>query len=182
LELLGRNIPVNKNAGIFVTMNPAGKGYGGRSKLPDNLKQLFRPVAMAAPDLELIAETLLFSEGFKHAKQLAAKIVSLFRLTKQLLSAQQHYDWGLRALKTVLNTGGQLIQRELKKGRKLDYAAEALLLIKSIRVNTISKLTYSDSKKYEYLQADMFPGIKSEDIAYEELMDAIKEAIQELGL
>ena len=38
LELLGRNIPVNKNAGIFVTMNPAGKGYGGRSKLPDNLK------------------------------------------------------------------------------------------------------------------------------------------------
>jgi len=38
LELLGRNIPVNKNAGIFVTLNPAGKGYGGRSKLPDNLK------------------------------------------------------------------------------------------------------------------------------------------------
>lgn len=52
---------------------------------------------------------------------------------------------------------------------KLSYEAEALLLIKSIRVNTISKLTYSDSKKYEYLQADMFPGIKSEDIAYEEL-------------
>jgi dynein heavy chain 2 len=166
ISLIGRNVRLNPDVGIFVTMNP---GYAGRSNLPDNLKQLFRPVAMSAPDNELIAETLLFSEGFKHAKQLAAKIVSLFRLTKQLLSAQQHYDWGLRALKTVLNTGGQLIQRELKKGRKLDFAAEALLLIKSIRVNTISKLTYSDSKKYEYLQADMFPGIKSEDIAYEEL-------------
>ncbi len=35
-------IDVDKNAGIFVTLNPAGKGYGGRSKLPDNLKQLFR--------------------------------------------------------------------------------------------------------------------------------------------
>jgi dynein heavy chain 2 len=63
-------------------MNPAGKGYGGRSKLPDNLKQLFRPVAMSAPDIELIAETMLFSEGFKNAKILAAKVVSLFRLMK----------------------------------------------------------------------------------------------------
>lgn len=86
LELLGRRIEVNKNAGIFVTMNPAGKHYGGRSKLPDNLKQLFRPVAMSVPDNELIAETLLFSEGFKHAKKLSNKIVSLFKLCRQLLS------------------------------------------------------------------------------------------------
>jgi len=100
---------VNKNAGIFVTLNPAGKGYGGRSKLPDNLKQLFRPVAMSAPDLELIAETMLYSEGFKHAKILATKVVSLFKLCKQLLSTQQHYDWQLRAQKTILGTGGQLI-------------------------------------------------------------------------
>jgi hypothetical protein len=40
--LLGRQVAVDANAGIFVTLNPAGKGYGGRSKLPDNLKQLFR--------------------------------------------------------------------------------------------------------------------------------------------
>lgn len=86
MELLGRRIEVNKNAGIFVTMNPACKGYGGRSKLPDNLKQLFRPVAMSVPDNELIAETLMFSEGFKFAKKLSTKIVSLFKLCKQLLS------------------------------------------------------------------------------------------------
>lgn len=48
--LLNRQIDVNLNSGIFVTLNPAGKGYGGRSKLPDNLKQLFRPVAMSVPD------------------------------------------------------------------------------------------------------------------------------------
>lgn len=34
----------------------------------------------------------------------------MFTLSKQLLSTQQHYDWGLRALKAVLNTGGKLIQ------------------------------------------------------------------------
>jgi len=56
------------------------------------------------------------------------------------------------------------------------------LLIKSIRVNTISKLTYSDSNKYEFLQGDMFPGIKSQDIVYEELQNAIKEALKELKL
>jgi dynein heavy chain 2 len=86
LTLLGRTIQVNKNAGIFVTMNPAGKGYGGRSKLPDNLKQLFRPVAMAAPDIELIAEVSMLSEGFKEGKKLSTKICSLFKLSSQLLS------------------------------------------------------------------------------------------------
>ena len=166
MTLMGRNILVNKNAGIFVTMNPAGKGYGGRSKLPDNLKQLFRPVAMAAPDIDLIAEVTLFAEGFKEAKRLSTKIVSMFKLSRQLLTKQQHYDWGLRALKTILGTGGQLMQQELKKGRKMRYEDEALVLIKAIRVNTMSKLTYSDAIKYETLQADMFPGITSADIEY----------------
>lgn len=92
LELLGRTIEINLNAGIFVTMNPAGKGYGGRSKLPDNLKMLFRPVAMSVPDNELIAEVLLFAEGFQNAKELAKKLVELFILSKQLLSIQEHYD------------------------------------------------------------------------------------------
>ena len=58
--LLGNDINVNKNAGIFVTMNPASKEYGGRSKLPDNLKQLVRPCAMSRPDVTLISEVLLF--------------------------------------------------------------------------------------------------------------------------
>ncbi|CAJ0566764.1 unnamed protein product, partial [Mesorhabditis spiculigera] len=64
---------VDPNSAIFITLNPAGKGYGGRQKMPDNLKQLFRPVVMSVPDNELIAETLLFAEGFREAKPLARK-------------------------------------------------------------------------------------------------------------
>ena len=58
----------------------------------------------------LAPQVILYSEGFAGAKDLASKIVSLFTLSKQLLSRQQHYDWGLRALKAALNTGGKLIQ------------------------------------------------------------------------
>ena len=86
VSLLGREITVNHNAGIFITMNPATKGYGGRQKLPDNLKQLFRPVAMSVPDNELIAEVMMFAEGFKSAKIMAQRIVALLLLSRQLLS------------------------------------------------------------------------------------------------
>ena len=58
--LLGKEVDIDNNSGIFVTLNPAGKGYGGRSKLPDNLKQLFRPVAMTKPDNDLIAEVYYY--------------------------------------------------------------------------------------------------------------------------
>jgi len=81
-ELLDREISLDLNSGIFITLNPAGKGYGGRQKLPDNLKQLFRPVAMSRPDNDLIAEVILFSEGFKEAKLIGRKLVAVFNLSR----------------------------------------------------------------------------------------------------
>lgn len=52
---------VNRNSAIFITLNPAGKEYGGRKKLPNNLKQLFRPVVMAVPDNEMIGLCFVFT-------------------------------------------------------------------------------------------------------------------------
>ena len=179
MELEGTTTEVDANAGIFVTMNPAGKGYGGRSKLPDNLKALFRAVAMSAPNNEMIAEVMLYSEGFAHAKALAVKLVAIFSLSKQLLSPQQHYDWGLRALKTVLRVGGQLVAAEKKTrgGAALDEAEEAMLVIKALRVNTLSKLTHGDTAAFNALVGDVFPDAVPQDVAYDELEAALKEVI-----
>ncbi|GBG24746.1 Cytoplasmic dynein 2 heavy chain 1 [Hondaea fermentalgiana] len=179
--LLGKKIDVDPNAGIFVTMNPAGKGYGGRSKLPDNLKQLFRPVAMSRPDNNLIAEVILYSEGFQDARNLGQKLVSLYTLSRQLLSAQLHYDWGLRAMKAVLNTGGKLVMDAKRKagGAALPSEMECALLIQSIRVNTLSKLTFEDARAFEGLIRDIFPGAASSDVANEALEEAMRVVMTE---
>ena len=80
--MVGYEIALKHTVGIFITMNP---GYAGRTELPDNLKSLFRPISMMVPDSGIIAENVLFSDGFTNTKVLAKKVRNKLHHLKEMI-------------------------------------------------------------------------------------------------
>lgn len=185
IELVGKNVRVNTNTGIFITMNP---GYAGRSNLPDNLKKLFRSIAMTKPDRELIAQVMLSSQGFRTAELLAAKVIPLFNLCDEKLSPQSHYDFGLRALKSVLVSAGNMKRDRLQELRSTsaeniaaeferisESVPEQEILIQSIRETVVPKLVAEDIPILMGLLKDVFPGVDYVPVSLQPLRKAIKD-------
>ena len=167
-------ISIFKTCMAFITMNP---GYAGRTELPESLKALFRPVSMVVPDMVLICEIMLFSEGFISCKILARKFMLCYNLSMDLLSKADHYDWKLRAVKTTLCVAGSM-------KRAAPELTEDKVLLRALRDFNFGKLSRDDIGIFMGLLNDLFPKTL-ELVPRARFMDfesVVKECTVEVGL
>jgi dynein heavy chain len=105
---------------------------------------------------------------------LATKIVASLRLSSEQLSSQDHYDFGMRALKAILTACGRLY-------RVLDWPEDQIGLRALNDVN-LPKFTSNDIPLYNGITSDLFPGVVTPTPDYTLLNEHMVMACKQLGL
>lgn len=96
------------------------------------------------------------------------------------MSSQKHYDWGLRALKTVI--GGCKTAMKSIQSLPEDDVDEAALVVQVVRLNTLSKLTFNDAQRFDQLIKDTFPNVNFDSPKNNEIEKFIEASFKDLAL
>ena len=118
---------------------------------------------------------MLFSEGFSDAKTLSRKMVKLYKLSSEQLSQQDHYDFGMRAVKSVLVMAGSL-------KRANPHLSEDVVLIRAFKDSNLPKFLIDDINLFMAIISDLFPGVEIPAQDYGELRVAVEKSIDSSGL
>lgn len=140
---------------------------------------------MQQPEPTEIARVILFVEGFKNAETIGARMVELFNMAKKMLSPQRHYEWGLRELKTVLLACGRFLKENANCSSSSDGDAnnyEMRLAVSALRLNTMSKLTANDCKRFDMLIEYVFAGASIDEQPNDDLKLSVAQAFVQLNL
>jgi len=130
---------------------------------------------MMVPDYALIGEIMFFAYGFGIARECGAKMVTTFKLCSEQCSSQPHYDYGMRAVKTVIVAAGNLKQAE-------PDSDELMLLMRALQDVNVPKFLDQDIPLFAGIMSDLFPGIVRPELDYGQLFASMKLVIKERGL
>merc|ERR1719482_1063767 len=123
------------------------------------------------PDFRLIIANMFMGEGFTEAMALGLKFSTLYALNKDLLSQSKKYDWGMRAIKSVL-----VVAAGFKRADP--SLSEQAVLMRSLRDTNVAKIDGDDLKIFMGLLGDLFPGIdvpRARDYEFEDLLVDVME-------
>jgi len=102
-------------------------------------------------------------------------MVNCFKLSSEQLSAQDHYDFGMRAVNTVISAAG------LNKRSQPD-ADEAILMLRALKDSNLPKFLTDDIVLFSGIISDLFPGVKLPDPDYGSLMEQLMASTTDMGL
>ncbi|CAI6360698.1 unnamed protein product [Macrosiphum euphorbiae] len=162
------NVALVSSCGIFITTCPTNDEYN--KYLPDNFKSMFRTVSMIVPDSKLIAETILFSEGFKDAKTLGNKIFVVYSLFKQIVNKQNYCEYGLRSLIGLIKYAGNYKQTNTE-------VPDNEIILLAVHKTILANINKEELPIFTDMINNLFPDITPPETKYEVLIDAIKRSL-----
>ncbi|RDD45872.1 Dynein heavy chain 5, axonemal [Trichoplax sp. H2] len=98
----GIEITINRKVAFFMTYDTS-YGNQGDHLLPSDIRTLFRPIALTAPDVGLILRAYCTSKGFKAPRVLADRIKLLLSISKHLVKSNNQHKISLSSILSCIS-------------------------------------------------------------------------------